>query len=584
MPLRSLIFRKLLLSAFVLIAITLVVLDFYLTRYTAQHERDVVAGQLAAEGRILAGELAPVQPVALENWARAAGKRAQARITIIDPRGLVLADSEHDPETMENHGQRPEVREAYRGGTGFATRRSATLDVELSYVALPLTYRGQAGFVLRLALPLRELTAAIAAVRRRIVSTSLAAAAAALVMAYFFSRSFTRRVARLQAFAAGLLGARVPEKLMPDAKDELGALAASLNQTAAQLRELFDKLSLESGRREAILASMMEGVLAVDHELRVTFCNDAFARAVGARLPVPERLPVLELVRDPAFLDMLSRVLVTHETVKQRLQLSAADGRSFEVQAAPLAGQTRRGALAILHDITDLERLERIRKDFVANVSHELRTPLTAIRGYAETLLDGALEDPENNRKFLDVIRAHAIRLNNIASDLLILSELESGQPVTAPEPVSIREALEAALHTAESEARVRGITLHAGALDAGEVLGHRIRLEQALVNLLDNAVKFNRPGGEVRIEAAWTADGKARISIADTGVGIPSDDLPRIFERFYRVDKARSREVGGTGLGLSIVKHVVERMGGTITVASELGKGSCFVVELPAV
>jgi two-component system phosphate regulon sensor histidine kinase PhoR len=303
---------------------------------------------------------------------------------------------------------------------------------------------------------------------------------------------------------------------------------------------------------------------------------------LGAELPVPEGLPVLALVRDPSFLDLLSRVIVTHESIKQRMQLAAADGRAFEVQAAPLALRSRRGAIAILHDITDLERLERIRKDFVANVSHELRTPLTAIRGYAETLLDGALEDQENNRKFLEVIRSHAIRLNNIASDLLVLSELESGQVAAAPEPVPIHAALEAAIKTLESEARVRGVSMHVGDLGAGHVLGHRIRLEQAFVNLLDNAVKFNRPGGEVRVETSRTAEGKVRIAIADTGIGIPSEDLPRIFERFYRVDKARSREVGGTGLGLSIVKHVIERMNGCVTVESQLGKGSVFTVLLP--
>ncbi|MGA2433686.1 MAG: ATP-binding protein [Bryobacteraceae bacterium] len=583
MPLRSAIFRKLLLSALALIAITLVVLDFNLTRYTDRHERQVVSETLAAEARILANEPGTVPPAALAGWARDAGKRSGARVTVIDPGGSVLADSEHASGSMENHAGRPEVREARRGGVGFDTRRSATLDVDLTYVAVPLAYGGKSGFVLRLALPLRKLDEAIAAVRWRIAASSALAASIALLMAYVFSRSFTRRVARLQTFAASLAGSQAAQRLVPDAHDELGSLASSLNQTSAQLHDLLERLGLESGRREAILASMMEGVLAVDNELRVTFCNDAFAHAVGARLPVAERLPVLELVRDPAFLDMLSRVLVTHETLKQRLQLAAADGRSFEVQAAPLTAGSRSGALAILHDITDLERLERIRKDFVANVSHELRTPLTAIRGYAETLLDGALEDAENNRKFLDVIRAHAIRLNNIASDLLILSELESGGRSAPPEPVPVREAIESALRTVESEARVRGVAIVPGALDAGEVLAHRIRLEQALVNLIDNAIKFNREGGEVRVEAGRTPDGRARISISDSGIGIPSEDLPRIFERFYRVDKARSREVGGTGLGLSIVKHIVERMEGTIAVDSELGKGSRFTMTLPS-
>jgi two-component system phosphate regulon sensor histidine kinase PhoR len=274
-------------------------------------------------------------------------------------------------------------------------------------------------------------------------------------------------------------------------------------------------------------------------------------------------------------------VLVTGETVKQRMQLVAADGRAFEVQCAPLAVASRRGAIAILHDITDLERLERVRKDFVANVSHELRTPLTAIRGYAETLIDGAIEDPDNNRKFLEKIRANAIRLNNIANDLLVLSELESTRPPAEPEVVSVRGAVEAALRTVESEAKVRGVTLKTGQLDEAEVTGHKIRLEQALVNLLHNAVKFNRDGGEACVEVL-RGPSEVRIQVSDTGIGIPSEDLPRIFERFYRVDKARSREVGGTGLGLSIVKHTVERMNGTVAAESQLGKGSLFTVVLP--
>jgi two-component system phosphate regulon sensor histidine kinase PhoR len=253
------------------------------------------------------------------------------------------------------------------------------------------------------------------------------------------------------------------------------------------------------------------------------------------------------------------------------------------VQAAPLSVSSRWGAIAVLHDITDLERLERVRKDFVANVSHELRTPLAAILGYAETLLEGALEDPENNRNFLEIIKAQAARLNNIASDLLVLSELESGRAEPAePEQFSVRSVLESALRTVESEARVRGVQLVSDSVEEASVSGSRIRLEQALVNLIDNAIKFNRSSGVVRIQIARLPDHQVRITVADSGIGIPSDDLSRIFERFYRVDKARSRAVGGTGLGLSIVKHVLERMNGRVTVESELGKGSVFSITLP--
>ena len=279
---------------------------------------------------------------------------------------------------------------------------------------------------------------------------------------------------------------------------------------------------------------------------------------------------------------MLRTVVASGESLKRRMHLTGADGRSFEVQAAPLAGESSSGAMAILHDITDLERLERVRKDFVANVSHELRTPLTAIRGYAETLLDGALDDPDNRLRFVEIIQSHAIRLNNIASDLLTLSELESGRPPLAPGKLSVLATLEAAMRTVESEAAMRKVHLGWGTVEDLQVMGNKIKLEQAFVNLLDNAVKFNRGGGEVWVEASRLAGGKVAVSIADSGIGIPSEDLPRIFERFYRVDKARSREVGGTGLGLSIVKHVIEQMAGSVSVESQLNKGSRFTVVLP--
>ena len=582
MSLRSPIFRKLLVSAFALIAITILLLDYFLSGFMARRHTAAVEQQLAAEERVLAGELASVEPGRLNTWVRDADRRSEARVTIIDRAGKVLADSQFDAAVMENHATRPEVREALAGRTGMALRKSATLGRDLCYVARPAACSGQDGCVLRLAFPLKKVDDGISEVRSRILGASLVTAAIALAMAYAFSRGFTARIRRLQVFAERLAEPGNPETLPRDSDDELGKLAASLSKASAQLHELLDRVGLESARREAILASMVEGVLAVDSELRVTFCNESFARAVGARFPVRAHLPMLELVRDPGLLDVLSRVIVTQDSIRQRLQLVAADVRSFEVQAAPLAMGSRRGAIAILHDITEMERLERIRKDFVANVSHELRTPLTAIRGYAETLLDGALEDEENNRKFLEVIRAHAIRLNNIASDLLVLSELESGERPTEPEPVAIRGALEAAVRTVESEARVRGVALKVGGLGTMKVLGYRIRLEQAFVNLLDNAVKFNRPNGEVQVEAKPLAGGNVAVTISDTGIGIPSEDLPRIFERFYRVDKARSREVGGTGLGLSIVKHVVERMNGTVAVESQLGKGSRFTVTFP--
>jgi two-component system phosphate regulon sensor histidine kinase PhoR len=400
-------------------------------------------------------------------------------------------------------------------------------------------------------------------------------------LAYAFIRSFSFQTAELRAYAEHLLDPQVARQPLPAGEDDLGALARSLQRMAPRIRGLVENLRLESARREAILASMIEGVLAVDKDLRVTFCNNSFARALGATNPVREGMPLLELVRDPGLLDIITKVLAAGERMEQRLTLPAAEDHTFEVLAGPLAGSSTPGALAILHDITELERLERVRKDFVANVSHELRTPLTAIRGYAETLLDGALDDQEHNRRFVEIIQAQATRLSNIASDLLTLSELESNGAAAQPHPVSVRSALESALRTVEPAAHVRGVRLVCERIDDVNVLGHELRLEQVLVNLLDNAVKFNRLNGGVDVETR-AIDGKACITISDTGIGIPSEDLPRIFERFYRVDKARSREMGGTGLGLSIVRHVIEQMNGTVKVESRLGEGSTFTLTIP--
>jgi two-component system phosphate regulon sensor histidine kinase PhoR len=531
---------------------------------------------------VLAGEVPSVPEPGLEEWAKTVGERAQARVTFITHAGRVLADSQHDPETMENHAGRPEIRQALSVGVGSSIRHSATLDRDLCYLAIAISYHQEPGYVLRLAVPLENVKASVRAVRGRILLASLVAALVALVIAYFFSNSLTRRIDHLRAVAEDLVNAPPAHLAETGAHDELGALAQSLNRTSRQLRELVDRLSLESARREAILSSMVEGVLAVNQDLRVTFCNDFFLRALGRSEKIAENMPLVELVRDPELHRLMETVVQSGVPGKRRVQLASAEGRTFEVQATPLAVASNRGAIAVLYDITDLERLERVRKDFVANVSHELRTPLTAIRGYVETLLEGALEDTENNRKFLEIVKAHAIRLNNIASDLLTLSELESGTLPAEFESVAVNAAVQTALRTVESEARLRDVRLHWERKADAQVRGNRTRLEQALINLVDNAVKFNRPGGEVRVETSRGTDGRVHITVADTGIGVPSNDLARIFERFYRVDKARSRELGGTGLGLSIVKHIVERMGGSVSAESQLGKGSTFTILLP--
>jgi two-component system phosphate regulon sensor histidine kinase PhoR len=582
MALSSPIFRKLLITLFLLMAGTLLGLNFYLTRFTVHLQTKNLRRRLQSEAEILANEVATVPPSKLGQWALESQARAQAELAVIDPQGIVLADSREDSSEPASRVGLIEVQKALQGTIGISVRSDPILNQKFCYLAMPLRYQGKPGYVLQLAVPLTDVRSATESLHDEIWLASLVALLVAMMIAYFFSLSFTRRIDTLKAFAENLDKRPAVGSPLIHGSDELGDLGRSLDRTGIRLRELVDRLSVESARRESILASMVEGVVAVDLRLKITFCNDSFHRMVGASDSIPEGQPLLEVLRDPELLSMFTRVLESHQPMKQRVRLAGAEGRSYEVQVTALAGTVRGGAIAIFYDITDLERLERVRRDFVANVSHELRTPLTAISGYAETLLEGALEDQENNRKFVEIIKAHATRLGNIASDLLALSELESERPPAESRPVSVSAAVETALKIIEPAAQLRGVTIHRGKQDEAEVLAERGRLEQALVNLLDNAVKFNRPGGEVRLDVTSETVGRVRIVVSDTGIGIPSTDLSRVFERFYRVDKARSREMGGTGLGLSIVKHVIERMNGTISVQSQLGKGSTFTILLP--
>ncbi len=410
--------------------------------------------------------------------------------------------------------------------------------------------------------------------------STIACSAVFVLAAWLLGRSLSHRIRRVTAFADRILNPSGAHAPLPSGDDELGVLARSLTRIAPQVEELVNRLGMELARREAILASMTDAVLAVDARLTITFCNSAFVRAAGQHRAA-EGLPLVRVVREPALREILTRVLESGEPARQRLRLSNSEERSYEVSAVPMAEGASRGAIAILHDVTPGERLERMKRDLVANVSHEIRTPLATIRGYAETLLDGGLEDERNRRRFVEIIQANGVRLNNIAADLLTLSELESGRNHAPAGPISVSDALSGAMRAVEPAANLMGVRLTAGEIPDAFLLGHSIRLEQALLNLLDNAVKFNKPDGEVSALVEERGD-SIEIRICDTGVGIPAEDCSRIFERFYRVDKARSRQVGGTGLGLSIVKHAIEQMGGTVSVESQMGKGSTFIVTLP--
>ncbi len=403
-----------------------------------------------------------------------------------------------------------------------------------------------------------------------------------LILVYAVIRRYTTLIGRQTEFIGAL---PTQERDLPsDGPPEIQDLSRSMRRMAERVRRVVEQANIEASRRETILACMAEGVLAVDFNLDLIFCNQAFADAFSIRTPLTEGRSLYEVVREPMLRDILQRVLSSQVPETDRFQLPSAAGRWFEARALPFGQMSSRGAVIVLHDITDIQAQERMRKDFVADVSHELRTPLTAIRGYAETLLDGALEDQENNRRFVEIILSQSIRLNNIAADLLVLSELDSGDEVPlVRDRISLSDVVHSAVNTVAPAATLRNVVIDEDLCEPCAVMGVRFRLEQVMVNLLDNAVKFNRPEGMVTVQCRHNDDRTVCVRVTDTGIGIPNNDIKRIFERFYRVDKARSRPAGGTGLGLPIVKEVVVRMGGTVAVESQLGRGSSFTITLPA-
>ena len=510
----------------------------------------------------------------------ALSKAIRARVTVISSEGEVVADSDLAPADvgrLENHRDRPEVQQALKYGMGSAIRYSATLRTDMLYVAAPFADRG----LIRLALPLSGLEQAKQRLQRSLAAALAVGVLASLLLSYVLSNVNSRNLRRLAAGASrigrGEFGTRIPVR----SYDEVGELAHVMNEMTARIEEQLERFSSEKNRLDAILKGMGEGVMVTDQHGVVTLVNPAFCAMFGTGPQVQGR-QLLEISRHPDLYAACRQVL--NERQEHHQEISLAGGKATLVHWVPLLeAEALRGVVAVFHDISALKKVDRIRRDFVANVSHELRTPVTVIKGYAETLLSGALaDDPQRREQFLGVIDKHADRLTSLVRDLLTLSELESGEVAIQPRSILLEDAVRQALLLVAQRGEEKGITMeYVGPALAACVSADRSRLDQVLINLLDNAVKYSGQGGKVTVEASEEGD-MVRISVRDSGIGIPSKDLPRLFERFYRVDEARSRDRGGTGLGLSIVKHIVQAHGGSVRVESTPGVGSVFSFTLP--
>jgi two-component system phosphate regulon sensor histidine kinase PhoR len=581
---RAKLFWKLGLTYLALLVLALFALDFYATRVFRSDALRAVDDQLTSVESAAREHPPDVQnSAALQEWVQSTSGSG-ARVTVVASDGTVLADSAADPAKMENHANRPEVQAAIASGAGKDVRQSATLGRALVYRAYRFEPPSGSPVVIRFALPLAQVNESIAEFRRRLLLASFLMLILGGAASLIYSRGFSARIERLKDFSHRVASGDFQPLPSDDTEDELTDLARALNETAAHLDRTIRTLTGERNQSSAILRSMIEGVAVIDSKERVVFCNRAFAEILNIDAARCEGRPLVELVRQADLLDLARRALTSADSLQGSLIIGTVMPRSFAVTATPVKAlePAANGAVIVLHDITELRRLERVRQDFVANVSHEFKTPLTAIQGFAETLLGGALEDEKNNRRFLGIIRDHAARLGRLTDDLLKLARIEAGKLEVQYQPVSVAELVEGCAATTLFKASQRNIALNLSyPPELPAVRGDAGLLREVLQNLLDNAVQYTSPGGRVDLSAA-TRDHEAVITVADTGIGIPLADQERIFERFYRVDAARSREVGGTGLGLSIAKHIVEAHGGRLWVESTVGAGSQFHFSIP--
>lgn len=515
------------------------------------------------------------------------GREINTRLTIINPEGIVLGDSEEDPRKMENHSDRPEIKEAMRGGMGKSTRYSTTLKKEMMYLALTIrdpTHRVIG--VVRVSISLDELKRRVGQIYRIIGWGGLLAVIISLGISFALARRVSRPISQMAQAAKMISKGDLSQRIRVDSRDEVGDLARSFNRMSEELERQMGDLSKEVSEKEAVLSSMIEGVLAIDRDEHVILINQAAQRMLELRPDDTLGKFHWEVIRNSEINNLFKEILKTHMQKTVEFQISPLDEMTFMVHAAPIRarGGNILGVVAVFHDVTEIRRLEKVRMEFVANVSHELRTPLTSIKGFVETLKRGALDEGENALNFLDIIERHTDRLNRLITDLLELSRVESGKKKMDFQPIKVEELINRSIsHFMEiSNKSLQKIKCNIPS-DLPMVLADEEGVETVLKNLLDNAIKYTPERGEIIITSV-DRDDYIEIAVVDNGMGIPLKDLPHIFERFYRVDKTRSRELGGTGLGLSIVKHIIEAHGGAVSVDSEVGKGSRFSFTLSKV
>jgi len=546
--------------------------------------------QLLAEARLVARVVEPALAAGagaaeIDAIVDAAAREVRARVTIVALDGRVLADSAVSGAALaalESHFDRPEVRQALAAGHGVSERRSSTVGEGMLYGAVPVRSGGVVRGVSRVALSLRGVDDQADELQQALLLALGVAFLVTTALAGAFASSLAGPLREVmdaaRRFAAGDLAARS----RVSRRDELGELARILDRSADQLQARITEIGRDRARTEAILSAMEDGVLAVDHRGVVILANEALRRRLALADPVGRHY--MEVLRQREVAQALEQVLSAGQRVSLEMEMRRPR-RDYALAGVPFPGAEAapHGAVLTFHDVTERRRLDQVRRDFVANASHELRTPLTSIKGFVEALEDGAVAEPATAQRFLGKIRAHADRMALLVADLLELSRLESGERPPRWEPVVSTALVEEVVASFAEAARRKDLALVPAGGDACEVVSDPERLRGILENLVENAVKYTPAGGRVEVSSGAGPDGGVLFTVSDDGPGIAAEHLPRIFERFYRVDKARSRDQGGTGLGLSIVKHLAEGMRASVAVESEPGRGTRFTVTVPS-
>jgi two-component system phosphate regulon sensor histidine kinase PhoR len=586
------IFWKQFISSFLIIVLVLFIFTFLIIGELNKYDKSLTKERLLTAANLSTEVLVPrldnpsidgIQPLV----ARLGGKTG-VRITVIDHDGLVLGDSQKNPWEMENHSERPEIKQAFLEGFGESTRYSSTLQKEMFYVAVPYNnINGKPATVIRTSLPLSIVQQTLVQLESKVIYMGIGLSLLALLLSLAVSKTTTKSLTGIinisEELAKGNLNVELP---VSESKGEILKITKALGHMTQKLNEVFKQLSHEKNQLEAVLSAMSEGVMVVSSTGEIIIVNHALKEMFNL-IDDPVNRAYWEVFRNRDVVNIIEVVFENWEPVSREIFNLYPEERYYLSNVIPLYSPEKE-LIVVMFDITEFKKLENIKADFIANVSHELRTPLTAIKGYTETLEEDAFENPEDQKHFLRIIKRHTDRLINIVSDLLVLSEVEGRDTLSEEnqsddfEDINVNEVIKSSLEALKSKAKEKGLKVSFNTSEpVYSITGNRFLLEQMFINLIDNAVKYNTDSGEIDIQIT-TRGNSLRIEISDTGIGIPKDSVPRIFERFYRVDKTRSRKMGGTGLGLSIVKHIVIIHGGKIDVQSEEGKGSTFIITLP--